>query len=191
METNVKQYNGLILITGYLQRLFVRDAIYEKLNGPIDVNRKEKIKSLIYRTEDILAEFEQTKTLREDQKLKLILVLDEINNLMKTYFNPLSTSLTERIAIVGSSLYAEQKVNDGIIRLGKLFGREINRDYEMRSKFYADRTKMIDYLVHTLAKNEKPDEDFLKPIGPWYENIMRNKEGILSDIQKIYDLIRQ
>lgn len=190
METNVKQYNGIILITGYLQRLFVRDAIYEKLNGPIDVTRKEKIKSLIYTTQDILAKFENTKLLHEDQKLKLILVVDEINHLMKTYFNPLANNFVEKLAIVGSSLYAEQKVNDGIIRLGKLFAREINRDYEMRSKFYADRTKMIDYLVHTLAKNEKPDEDFLKPIDPWYENIMRNKDGILSDIEKIYDLIK-
>lgn len=190
MERSKNQYNGLILITGYLQRLFVYETINEKLNIKKDKARLEKIKSLIDTTYTILPEFERTKCLREDQTLQLILILDEIKNFMKTYFNPLAVSFNEKLAIVGSSLYAEQKVNDGIIKLGKLFQIEINRDYEMRSKFYADRTKMIDYLVHTIAKKEQPDEQFIKPIEPWYENIMRNKEGILSDIEKIYELIK-
>lgn len=190
METNQKQYNALILITGYLQRLFVAETIYEKLNIQKDKERLEKVKSLIDTIHRILPEFEQTKTLREDQLLQCIIVLDEIKYLMKTYFNPLAANFKEKLAIVGSSLYAEQKVNDGIIKLGELFQVEINRDYKMRSKFYADRTKMIDYLVHTLANNEKPDDEFLKPIEPWYDNIMRNKEGILSDIDKIYDLLK-
>lgn len=190
MNTKKNQYNGLILIAGYLQRLFVAESIYAKLRIPTDPARMDTIKGLINKTQPIINEFEATVTLREDQQLQCILVLDEINKLMKGYFKPLVTNFNEKLAIFGSSLYAEQMVNNGIIKLGKLFNVEINRDFEMRSKFYADRTKMIDYLVHTIENNQTPDMEFMTPIEPWYENIMRNKEGILEDIQKIYDLLK-
>lgn len=190
METKKNQYNGLILIAGYLQRLFVAETIYAKLQIPTDPARMEKIKELIDKAQPIIDEFETTFTLKEDQKLQCFIVLDEIDRLMKGYFKPFATSLKDKLAIVASSLYGEQMANNGVIKLGKLFNAPVHKDFEMRSKFYADRTKMMDFLVHTLENNETPDAEFTAPIDGWYENIMRSKEGILGDIQKIYELLK-
>lgn len=62
------QYNGIILLTGYLQRLFVAETIYRRTNEPYHPERFEQIKSLMDETYSIIPIFEQTKSLNMDKK---------------------------------------------------------------------------------------------------------------------------
>ncbi|TSI05267.1 transcriptional regulator [Lysinibacillus sp. BW-2-10] len=183
------QYNGMILLTGYLQRLFVVETIYQRLKVPHEAERLEQVKFLIDETHKILPVFEKTKTLTEVQRDELHFILRQIENLMADYFKESSCSFNEKLAIAGSSLYAEQHVNKGIIRLGEVFNQEINKDFHKRIQFYEQRTKMIDYLVHTLAEGKEPEEQFMKPVEPWFDNVMQNKELILKDIKQIEKMI--
>ena len=190
MAKDIKaQYNGIILLTGYIQRVFVAETIYERTGEPFDQGRYDKAKSLLDEAYTIIPIVEETKTLSLNHKKRLEVIAEHTEELMKTYFNPLPLSFNQKLAIVGSSLYAEQHVNAGIIRLGEVFNSQVNKDFHQRVKFYEQRTKMIDYLVFTLNQKEELEEEFIKPIDPWFEDVMRNKEFILEDYKQIAQLL--
>lgn len=185
-----KQYNGMILLTGYLQRLFVAETIYRRLNEPHDPERFEKAKSLLDEAYTIVQVFEKTQSLTYEQKEQLLLIVKKTENLMASYFKEETTySFPQKIAIVGSSLYAEQHVNSGIVRLGEIFKVEVNRDFHMRIKFYEQRTKVIDYLVYSIENKEQPVEQIMKAIDSWFNDVMRNKEFILNDLNQIPQML--
>lgn len=183
------QYNGMILLTGYLQRLFVAESIFHRLCKDYEAERFEKAKVLLDETYTILPVFEETYLLTDEQKGQLAAIANQTEELMTSYFKEGTYSLSQKIAIVGSSLYSEQHVNAGIIRLGELFNVEVNRDFHMRIKFYEQRTKMIDYLVQMLENKEQPEEPMLKVIDSLFNDVMRNKEFILNDFNQIATML--
>ncbi|QCR32595.1 hypothetical protein [Lysinibacillus sp. SGAir0095] len=183
------QYNGMILLTGYLQRLFVAETIYRRIGEPYDQERFDKAKALLDETYTIMPVFEETKSLTPAQKIQLQLIAQQTDELMQTYFKQMPLTFKQKLAIVGSSLYAEQHVNSGIIRLGKMFNVEVNKDFHQRIKFYEQRTKMIDYLVFAFHHNEEVEEQFMKPIDPWFNDVMRNKDFVLDDFKQIAQLL--
>ncbi len=184
-----KQYNGIVLLTGYLQRLFVAETIYQRVGEHFDQERLATIHNLLDETYKVIPVFEQTHSLTETQKVQLQVVTEQVEQLMQSYFKPMDVSFTYKLAIVGSSLYSEQKVNAGIIRLGEIFKVEVNSDFHRRVQFYEQRTKMIDYLVGMLHEKKEIEEQFKKPVDPWFDDVMRNKDFILSDIKQIGELI--
>lgn len=184
-----KVYNGIVLLTGYLQRLYVFENIHHELNLPHDSERIQKVKELFDDTLAMLPIFEQAKELAPTQVNKLKSVTNEVESLMASYFKDEPVSFQEKLAYVGSSLYAEQHVNLGIIRLGKVFQEEVNRDFEMRTKFYEERTKFIDTIVSLIKKNQQIEDKAMEIIESWYTNVKNNKENILNDLKLINTLI--
>ncbi|MEK4252476.1 transcriptional regulator [Ureibacillus sp. FSL K6-2830] len=184
-----KVYNGIVLLTGYLQRLYVFENIHHQLNLPHDSERIQKVKELFDDTLAMLPIFEQAKELAPTQVNKLKSVTNEVESLMASYFKDEPVSFQEKLAYVGSSLYAEQHVNLGIIRLGKVFQMEVNRDFEMRTKFYEERTKFIDTIVSLIKKNQQIEDKAMEIIESWYTNVKNNKENILNDLKTISTLI--
>lgn len=184
-----KVYNGIVLLTGYLQRLYVFENIHHQLNLPHDSERIQKVKELFDDTLAMLPIFEQAKELAPTQVNKLKYVTNEVESLMASYFKDEPVSFQEKLAYVGSSLYAEQHVNLGIIRLGKVFQVEVNRDFEMRTKFYEERTKFIDTIVSLIKKNQQIEDKAMEIIESWYTNVKNNKENILNDLKTISTLI--
>ncbi|MEJ9280775.1 transcriptional regulator [Ureibacillus thermosphaericus] len=184
-----KVYNGIVLLTGYLQRLYVFENIHHQLNLPHDSERIQKVKELFDDTLAMLPIFEQAKELAPTQVNKLKSVTNEVESLMASYFKDEPVSFQEKLAYVGSSLYAEQHVNLGIIRLGKVFQVEVNRDFEMRTKFYEERTKFIDTIVSLIKKNQQIEDKAMEIIESWYTNVKNNKENILNDLKLINTLI--
>ncbi len=180
-----KQYNGIILLTGYLQRLFVSETIHRRLGETQKPEPLKLAKELLDEAYKILPVFEKTHRLTNEQKEQLQKISTQTDDLMATYFKGEPYSLNQKIAIVGSSLYAEQHVNAGIVRLGQLFNVEVNRDFHMRIKFYEERTKMIDYLVYTIEQKEQIDEKMINVIDSLFNDVMRNKEFILNDLKQI------
>lgn len=190
MTKNIKaQYNGLILLTGYLQRLFVVETIYRRTDEPYDPERFDQIKALMDEAYTLIPVFEQTGTITNAQKEQLQIIAQKTEEFMSTYFKKLPLSFKQKLAIVGSSLYAEQHVNTGIIRLGEIFNAEVNDEFKKRTELYEQRTKLIDYIVYILHHNEQPEEEAVQQVEPWFNDIMKNKSYIMDDLKQIPELI--
>ncbi|HWL13093.1 MAG TPA: hypothetical protein VNQ57_08870 [Ureibacillus sp.] len=183
------QYNGLVLLTGYLQRVFVAETIHERVGEAFDQKRYDLAKALLDEAYTIIPVVEEAKIITLEQKKQLTIIAEQTELLMKDYFPQQPLSFNLKLAIVGSSLYGEQHVNAGIVRLGELFKAEVNKDFYHRMKFYEERMKMIDYLVFTLNQGEVPEEQFMKPIEPWFLDVMKNKDLMLEDFKQIAQLL--
>ncbi|HWL25855.1 MAG TPA: hypothetical protein VNR38_19245 [Ureibacillus sp.] len=183
------QYHGMIILTGYLQRLFVAETIYRRLNEPYNQERFDQIKALMDEAYTIIPVYEQTGSLTMAQKIELKFILQKTEELMSSYFKQMPLSYNQKLAIVGSSLYADQHVNAGIVRLGEIFQIDVGEDYKQRLEFYEERTELIDYIVYVLHHNDQPNVQATQQIDPWFNGIMKNKSLIDDDIKKIRNLI--
>src|SRR5690606_16640591 len=99
-------YNGIILLSAYLQRQYVYRTIQVRLNGASE-EPLNKVKSMLEHTELMLNIFEESKELMDGQRNKLKSFADEVALLMQNYIKE-NPDFKERLAVVGSTLYSEQ-----------------------------------------------------------------------------------
>ena len=183
------QYNGMLLLASYVQRLHVYYATLqhvEQKQYPQLQQQKEAFDSI----NAIMPMFEATKTLTMTQFEKMQELTTSTIEAMQHYFQPLNTSFGYKVAIVTSTLFGEQMMNNGVIRLSHLFKEEISPDFDRRIKFYEDRTKMMQIVVMLLKDGKMPEDDIVKTVEKFYDGIMNNKQVIIEDLQKISPMIK-
>ncbi|WP_107942726.1 hypothetical protein [Metasolibacillus fluoroglycofenilyticus] len=180
-----QQYNGLILLTSYIQRIYIAEKINERIGVQTNPSRLQAAKNYLDELNMIMPLFEQTRELTDTQLKRVKEITMSTKHLMDGYFPQPPFSFVQKLSIVGSSLYGEQLMNTGVLRLGQLFQKEVGKDFEMRVKFYKERTEFIDAVVHTLYSKEEIELSLQQIIANWFEGIMANRKNVLQDMEKI------
>lgn len=180
-------YNGIILLSAYLQRQYVYRTIQVRLNGASE-EPLNKVKNMLEHTELMLNIFEESKVLMEGQRNKLKSFADEVALLMQNYIKE-EPDFKERLAVVGSTLYSEQLMNNGIIKLGYIFKQNIGKDFPARVKFYEERTKVIDVMVQLVSEGKEIEKGMQDILNKWYDGIAIQKKGIMEDLSKINEML--
>ncbi|AMO85453.1 hypothetical protein B857_02614 [Solibacillus isronensis B3W22] len=180
-------YNGIILLSAYLQRQYVYRTIQVRLNGASE-EPLNKVKNMLEHTELMLNIFEESKELMEGQRNKLKSFADEVALLMQNYIKE-EPDFKERLAVVGSTLYSEQLMNNGIIKLGYIFKQNIGKDFPARVKFYEERTKVIDVMVQLVSEGKEIEKGMQDILNKWYDGIAIQKKGIMEDLSKINEML--
>ncbi|MFL0583769.1 transcriptional regulator [Solibacillus silvestris] len=180
-------YNGIILLSAYLQRQYVYRTIQVRLNGASE-EPLNKVKNMLEHTELMLNIFEESKDLMEGQRNKLRSFADEVALLMQNYIKE-EPDFKERLAVVGSTLYSEQLMNNGIIKLGYIFKQNIGKDFPARVKFYEERTKVIDVMVQLVSEGKEIEKGMQDILNKWYDGIAIQKKGIMEDLSKINEML--
>lgn len=180
-------YNGIILLSAYLQRQYVYRTIQVRLNGASE-EPLNKVKNMLEHTELMLNIFEESKDLMEGQRHKLKSFADEVALLMQNYIKE-EPDFKERLAVVGSTLYSEQLMNNGIIKLGYIFKQNIGKDFPARVKFYEERTKVIDVMVQLVSEGKEIEKGMQDILNKWYDGIAIQKKGIMEDLSKINEML--
>ncbi|OBW60539.1 transcriptional regulator [Solibacillus silvestris] len=180
-------YNGIILLSAYLQRQYVYRTIQVRLNGASE-EPLNKLKNILEHTELMLNIFEESKDLMEGQRNKLKSFADEVALLMQNYIKE-EPDFKERLAVVGSTLYSEQLMNNGIIKLGYIFKQNIGKDFPARVKFYEERTKVIDVMVQLVSEGKEIEKGMQDILNKWYDGIAIQKKGIMEDLSKINEML--
>ncbi|MFS0875292.1 transcriptional regulator [Solibacillus isronensis] len=180
-------YNGIILLSAYLQRQYVYRTIQVRLNGASE-EPLNKVKNMLEHTELMINIFEESKDLMDGQRKKLKSFADEVALLMQNYIKE-DPDFKERLAVVGSTLYSEQLMNNGIIKLGYIFKQNIGKDFPARVKFYEERTKVIDVMVQLVSEGKEIEKGMQDILNKWYDGIANQKKGIMEDLSKINEML--
>lgn len=180
-------YNGIILLSAYLQRQYVYRTIQVRLNGASE-EPLNKVKNMLDHTEAMLGIFEESKDLMDGQRNKLKTFANEVALMMQNYIKE-DPDFKERLAVVGSTLYSEQLMNNGIIKLGYIFKQKIGNDFPARVKFYEERTKVIDVMVQLVSEGKEIEKGMQDILNKWYDGIANQKKGILEDLSKISEML--
>lgn len=183
------QYNGMLLLASYVQRLHVFYATLQHVENK-EYQQLQEQKEAFDSINAIMPMFEVTKTLTMTQFDKMQELTASTIEAMQHYFQPLNTSFGYKVAIVTSTFFAEQMMNNGIIRLSHIFKEEISQDFDRRVKFYEERTKMMQIVVLLLKDGKMPEDDIVKTVEKFYDGIMKNQKLIIDDLQKISPMIK-
>lgn len=178
----------MMLLASYVQRLHVFYATRQHLEGQ-QFPQVEKAKEAFESINAIMPMFEQTRVLTASQLEKLEKIAEEVDEMMGSYFSAIDQTFNYRASIVASTLFSEQLMNAGVIRLGKLFNEMISPDFESRVKFYEDRTKMIQYVVVMTKDGKEVAEEILKVVEELFAAIQKQEQVIISDVQKIKPML--
>ncbi|MEK3888877.1 hypothetical protein [Bacillus sp. FSL K6-3431] len=183
----ILQYNGIILLNSYLQRLFVFEKINSMLENSNEHIQINTISPLLDTIEEIGNEFNRTKQLSQEDKEKAHLIIGETRKLMKTYLHNISTytNFEEKIAIAASTIYGEEHINNGVIKLGELFNSEILDRYMQQKPYHQKRVALINHIVHKKVIDNLLTDDEMIQIEKWYDDVIQNKNGIESDLDTI------
>ena len=180
-------YNGIILLSAYLQRQYVYRTIQVRLNGAGE-EPLNKVKNMLDHTEAMLGIFEESKDLMDGQRNKLKSFANEVALMMQNYIKE-HPDFKERLAVVGSTLYSEQLMNNGIIKLGYIFKQKIGKDFPERVKFYEERTKVIDVMVQLVSEGKEIEKEMQDILNKWYDGIAVQEKGIMQDLSKINEML--
>ena len=178
----------MLLLASYVQRIHVYYATLSHMEGK-EFPQVEKAKDAFESINAIMPMFEQTRVLTASQLEKLEKVAEDVESWMGSYFQAVQQSFNYRVSIVASTLFSEQLMNAGVIRLGKLFNEMINPDFERRVKFYEDRTKMIQYVVVMTKDGKEVPGDILKVVEDLYTAIQKQEQVIINDVHKIMPML--
>ena len=179
------QYNGMILLSSYIHRLFVQQSISIRLLDENNETSLNRYRDLLDDLSLIISLFEQTKDLTNGQYDKIIQIYEEIEESFPHFFKIEPTTFSEKVAIVAASFYGERHLNEMIIRLRKLFDATIASDYEKRIQFYNDRIKLMDFVVHALSQGDDLKPELKQQIELWYSNVTSIKGHVVDDLQKV------
>lgn len=181
------QYNGMLLLASYVQRLFVNEQVKGRLKE--ESEQLTIVKDYFDSINAIMPMFTQTKILTVSQGEKLGSILAGVKEMMHHYFEPLNTSYDYKLRIVTSTLFAEKLMINGIIHLGKLFNEDVGTDIQKRVAFYEERTTMVNKLVAAQQAGMPATPEVESVISSWFEGIQQQQQNILQDMEKIAPMI--
>lgn len=194
LELNpILQYNGIVLLNGYVQRLFVFEKVHSLLTQTNDnAEKMNNLISLLDTLGKIETDFTQTKKISEADVEVTQAVLETTRSLMKEYICNLSSeaSFDEKIAIAASTIYAEEHINNGVIELGKLFNPDILDRYMQQIPYHQNRVALVNRIVHKKVANELITESETQQIDKWYSDVIQNKAGIDLDLNTIQRFLK-
>lgn len=181
-------YNGILLLTSYLHRVYVVEQIQGVLHKKDDT-RLQDVKTMLDDVGLMRTMYEQTHALTDTQLTKLLAMSEKAKLYMNDFFPAGEATFAQKLTLVAASLYGEQAMNDGILRMFKLYGEEAKGDFEARVKFYKERTRAMDIMVHNLEKNEDIPQQMMDLVVQWYANIDKQRSLVLSDMAKIDQML--
>ncbi len=179
------QYNGIILLSSYIHRLYAQQSIEVRLLDKDEHTKLLRFKEMLDDILLIMSMFEQTKDLTTGQNNKLLQLYDEACQHFPQFFKIEPTSLSEKVAIVVASFYGESHLNGKIIQLSTLFDTTLASDYKKRVQFYNERIKLMDFVVQSYSRGDDLKEELVRQIEVWYSNVTSIKQPIIDDLHKV------
>lgn len=184
------QYNGIVLLYGYLQRLFVYGKVKSMLDTVPETLEIDSLPSLLDKTSKIIQNFDTTNGLSKEQQQELLAILSTIKKLVPpTLEVEKEPVLADQLAVAGASVYAEEYINNGIIHLGTLFNPSIADRFRQHIPHFQNRVNRINSLVDKAAHQHNLSEEENAQVSTWYTDVMKNAKNIGSDFQIIYKYI--
>lgn len=179
------QFNGLVLLNGYLQRLFVHKQIRLQLKK--DDQQDASLPPLLDRLNAIIGAFDKTKPMPSEQADQALDILHTVEQKMTDYLPaaPATAGFADKLAVAGSTIYAEEHINNGIIKMGEWFNPAVQDRFMQQVPYHRNRVALVNQAVHKTASSAPLSEHEQQTIEQWYEDVRRNEEGFQKDFTEI------
>lgn len=180
------QFHGIVLLYGYLQRLFVYGNIKGMLDTKPEAPEWEELPKLLDGVSAIFQSFDRTSGLKLDQMKQAFTAYRTVEAMTpETFPDQEKAQLADRLAVVGAGLYAEEYINTGLIHLGMNFDPKVEKRYREQAKHYQKTVKIISLLVDKTAQGQPLSKVEADQLQSWYKTSLENTDTVKKDIRRI------
>lgn len=180
------QFHGIVLLYGYLQRLFVYGNIKGMLDSKPEAAEWEELPKLLDDVSAIFQSFDRKSGLNIDQMKQAFTAYRTVEAMTPATFpDKEKAQLADRLAITGAALYAEEYINTGLIHLGMNFDPKVEKRYRQQAEHYKKTVKIITMLVEKTAQRKPLSKAEADQLQNWYKTSIENADTVKKDIRRI------
>lgn len=190
MNAAEAQFNGVVLLYGYLQRLFVYGKIKSLVGTKPEELKLERLSSHLDAASAVFGNFDRQNGLTKIQKQQMLDALQTAEELMPLTLNaPKEPQLEDQLAVAGAALYAEEYINNGLMHFGKLFNPQVEDRFRQHIPYFQNRVNSINYFVEKVENQKSLAFNETKQLTSWYKDVLGNAAHISDDFQQIHQYL--
>ncbi|GIP39831.1 hypothetical protein J31TS4_31110 [Paenibacillus sp. J31TS4] len=192
MTRQARKYNGMVLLYGYLQRLFVSERIQEMLEYEPSEEARQSLTASLDTLTPLLRDFDPARPLTLEAETRLLAILDELEPALDRYEEMITPGarFEPMLIVAASTLYAEEHINQGLVHWGKHFDPTAEDRYRQQVPRLRSRVGSVTEIVKKVSEGIPLSADDHAEIDRWYGDVLRNRDGIRSDAEKIRELLK-
>lgn len=148
------QFNGLVLLYGYLQRIYVHDQVLAMLGEQGSPSTADDLPPMLALVGGAMRSFDPEGGLSPDEVHDLESVVDAAQPLVAGCLPQPGDSPGHQLAAVSAAVYAEDHVNNGIVRMGDLLDPDVADRFRQRIPSFRNRVAVVTNWVERAADHQ-------------------------------------
>ncbi|MBZ5200770.1 hypothetical protein HU147_06030 [Planomicrobium chinense] len=190
MNAAEAQFNGVVLLYGYLQRLFVYGKIKSLVGTKPEELKLERLSSHLDSASSVFGNFDRQNGLTKIQKQQMLVALQTIEELMPLTLKVAEEpQLEDQLAVAGAALYAEEYINNGLMHFGKLFNPQVEDRFRQHIPYFQNRVNSINHFVEKAENQKSLAFHETKQLTKWYEDVLANAADTSEDFRQIHQYL--
>jgi len=181
------RFNGLVLLTGYLQRFYVHERVRQMLGDGGPETRLKDLAGMIDVVTELVRQTEADRRVPANAAEAVRPIILRLREWVADYQPQprAEVSTAEMVATVAGVIYAEGHVNRGIIQMGELFDSELADRYRQLAPAHQSNAAAVNTAVAQVARQEPIEESLRLQMETWYEQARASREKVISDIEAV------
>ncbi|MEV6911273.1 hypothetical protein [Amycolatopsis sp. NPDC051071] len=184
-ERHQWQLNALTFLYAYTQYVLVHERVMAGLPpdkpAELDQPRILKIAKIV---DDMILDFRKEDGLNDTERRRVIRLSRELKPHVREKW-PRGDSLTEWIASAAAHFYCEEHVNNGYVRMGRVFDQDMADRFLERVEFCRGQTVTITNYANKVADGEPLTQGESNQLEVWKEDAVSHLDNLDSDFGDI------
>ena len=141
---------------------------------------------------EIAEVFNSKKCLDEPNRNNLLEIANIAEKLSEEYKNEIisSNSFKDELAVTASTIYAEEHINNGIIKMGELFNPEVQDRFMQHILYYRNRVALVNFVVQKESEGIELLQEDIEQIKKWYKETIQTAPYISKDFESIKEYLQ-
>lgn len=185
-ERHQWQLNALTFLYAYTQYVLVHERVMAGLppEKPAELD-KPRVLRLAKVVDDMILDFRKEDGLSDLERRRVIRLAREIKSHVREKWPPRDASLTEWIASAAAHFYCEEHINNGYVRMGRVFDPDMADRFLERVEFCRGQTVTITKYAHKVADGEQLTYGETNQLEVWKEDAIAHLDNLDSDFGDI------
>ncbi|WP_181773597.1 hypothetical protein [Amycolatopsis pittospori] len=185
-ERHQWQLNALTFLYAYTQYVLVHERVMagQPPDKPAELDQPRIVK-LAKVVDDMILDFRKEDGLNDTERRRVVRIARELKPHVLEKWPRGSASLTEWIASAAAHFYCEEHVNNGYVRMGRVFDQDMADRFLERVEFCRGQTLTITKYANKVADGEPLTEGEENQLEVWKEDAVNHLDNLDSDFGDI------
>ncbi len=185
-ERHSYQLNALTFLYAYTQYVLVHERVMAGLppDKPAELD-KPRILKLAKVIDDMILDFRKEDGMTGVERRRVVRISRELKPHIQSKWPRNDATLTDWIASAAAHFYCEEHINNGYIRMGRVFDPKMADSFLERVEFCRGQTATITKYANKVAAGEELTYGENNQLEVWKEDAVSHLDNLDSDFGDI------